>query len=56
MDNSFDQQRSETQKSGGFLVSLRIFKGILVWLTGLIQLTEEEQIEAGIFLGYKDDK
>ena len=56
MDNSFDQQKSEMQKSGGFLVSLQIFKGILTWLASLIQLTEEEQSEAGIHLGYKHDK
>ena len=56
MDNSFDQQTSEMHKPGGVLVSLRIFKGILAWLAGLIQFTEEEQIEAGIFLGYKSDK
>ena len=55
MDNSFDRQNSETQESSDILVSLRIFNGLLVWLAGLIQLTEEEQSEAGIFLGYKHD-
>jgi len=54
-DNSFDQQKSETQKSSDFLVSLRVFNGILAWLAGLIQLTEEEQSEAGIYLGNKND-
>ena len=50
MDNSFRQQRSETQQqTGGLLAaSLQIFDGILNWLAGLILLTEEEQKEAGI--------
>ena len=56
MDNSFDRQKSETQKSSSFLVSLQIFKGILTWLAGLVQVTEEEKNEAGIYLGYQDDK
>jgi len=52
MDNSFRQQRSEIQQQPGVLLaSLRIFDSILNWLTGLIQLTEEEQKEAGIQLG-----
>ena len=55
MDNSFDQQKSETQKSSDFSVSLRIFNGILAWLAGLIQMTEEEKSEAGIYLGKKND-
>jgi len=56
MDNSFDRQKSETQKPSVILVSLQIFKGILAWLAGLIQVTEEEKNEAGIYLGYKHDK
>jgi hypothetical protein len=52
MDNSFRQQGSDTQQQpGGLLASLKIFNGILNWLAGLIQLTEEEQKEAGIQLG-----
>jgi hypothetical protein len=49
MDNSFRQQGSETQqKPGGLLVSLQTFQSILNWLTGLFQLTEQEQEDAGI--------
>jgi len=44
------------QKSSCFLVNLQIFKNITVWLTGLLQLMDEEQSEAGIYLGYKHDK
>jgi hypothetical protein len=53
LDNSFRQQGSKTQQQpGGLLVSLQIFDDILQWLTGLIQLTEEEQDDAGIYLGH----
>jgi len=31
--------------------SLQIFDRILNWLAGLVQLTEEEQEDAGIYLG-----
>ena len=59
MDNSsFHQQESNTQQPSGFLASLRIFDSILSlmrhsvnWLSDLIQLTEEEQENAGVFLG-----
>jgi hypothetical protein len=51
MDNSFSQQESDTQQPGAFLAGLQFFDGILNWLAGLIQLTEEEQTEAGIQLG-----
>jgi hypothetical protein len=50
MDNSFRQQESETQQSNGFFVNLQLLVGgLLHWLAGLIQLTEEEQEDAGIF-------
>ena len=51
MDNSLRRQGSDAQQPSGFLASLQIFDGILHWLAGLIQLTEEEQREAGIYLG-----
>jgi hypothetical protein len=44
MDNSLHQQESDTQQPGGMLA-------ILHWLMRLIQLTEEEQEEAGIYFG-----
>jgi len=51
MDNSFHRQGFDKQQSRGFLTGLQIFDGILNWLAGLIQLTEEEQENAGIYLG-----
>jgi hypothetical protein len=50
MDNSFRQQESEARQSNGLFVHLQILGGILYWLAGLIQLTEEEQQDAGIYL------
>jgi hypothetical protein len=45
------QQGPDTQQPGGLLASLQVFQNILNWLVGLIQLTEEEQEDAGIQLG-----
>lgn len=55
MDNFFRRQGSDTKKqpsASGFwaTTSLHIINSILNWLAGLIQLTEEEQEEAGIYL------
>jgi len=59
MDKSFNPKESNMQQTSGFLASLRIFDSILPlmrrsvnWLAGLIQLTEEEQEDAGIYLGH----
>ncbi len=54
MDHSFRQQVSATQQPGGILARLHVFESILHWLAGLIQLTEEEQKDAGIC--YPDDQ
>lgn len=45
MNDLLQQQAYDTPQSCGFLAS------ILQWLIGLVQLTEEEQGEAGIYLG-----
>jgi len=50
MDSSFRRQESVTQQPSSFLAGLQVFDGILNWLAGLIQLTEEEQKDAGIYL------
>ncbi len=50
MDNFLHRQVSDTQRQGGF------FAGILHWLAGLFQLTDEEQGEAGIYLGDQDSR
>ena len=54
MDNSFHRQGqgSDTQQDRkSFLVSLPILASIIQWLASLIKLTEEEQEDAGIYLG-----
>jgi hypothetical protein len=52
MDNSFHEQGSRThQDPERFFVSLPILGNLIRWLASLIQLTEEEQEEAGIYLG-----
>jgi hypothetical protein len=51
MDNSFDEQGSYRQQDPKrFLVSLPILGNLIKWLTSLIQWTEEEQEEAGIYM------
>lgn len=50
MDKSFHPQESETRRLGTFFTAfLKIFDRVLHWLVGFIQLTEEEQREAGIY-------
>lgn len=63
MDNSFQQQESDTRQNNGFLAGLQIFDSILPlmrhsinWLAGLFRLTEEEQKAAGIYLGRLGDE
>jgi hypothetical protein len=58
MDNSFQQQESDTRQNNGFLAGLQIFDSLLPimrrsvnWLAGFFQLTEEEQENAGVYLG-----
>ena len=52
MDNSFHRKGSDTKPSGSFLAaSVQIVDNILHWLADLAQLTEEEQKDAGIYLG-----
>ena len=51
MDNTSHEQASQTQQdSKKFWVSLPILGNLIKWLASLIQLTEEEQEEAGIYL------
>ena len=53
MDNSFDEQGSHTQQNPkSFLVSLPILGNLIKWLASLIQWTEEEQEEAGIYVDH----
>jgi hypothetical protein len=51
MDNSFHEQGSRTQQDRKrFLVSLPMLGNLIKWLASLIQWTEEEQQEAGIYM------
>ena len=56
MDNSFHEQGSRTQQSpSSLLVSLPILvTNLIKSLASLIQWTEEDQAEAGIFLDGPD--
>jgi hypothetical protein len=63
MDNPFRRQEAGTQQPGGFLAGLQIIDSILPlmrrsvdWLAGLIRLTEEEQEDAGVYLGRPGDE
>lgn len=50
MGNSSHEQGSRTQQgSKSFLMSVPILRNIIVWLLSLIQWTEEEREEAGIY-------
>ena len=52
MDNSFHSQRLDIRRPEASFAALltKIFDMSLHWLVGFIQLTEEEQKEAGIYL------
>ena len=53
MDNSFHGQGSRTQQSPkSLLVSLPILGNLIKWLASLINLTEEEQEEAGNYIDH----
>jgi hypothetical protein len=63
MDNSFHRQESDTQQKRVFLIVSQIFDSILPlmrhslnWLAGFFQLTEEEQENAGVYLGRLEDE
>jgi len=63
MDNSFHRQESDTQQKRVFLIDSQIFDSILPlmrhslsWLAGFFQLTEEEQENAGVYLGRLEDE
>jgi hypothetical protein len=51
MDNSFPQNESDTQQTSSVLDRLPIVNGILKWLAALLGPTEEEQENAGVYLG-----
>jgi len=56
MDDSAPQQDSEKGQSKRFLGALQILARIEHWLTSIFELTEEEQSDAGVYLGHQDDE
>jgi len=53
MDNSIHEQGSDTQQGPkSLLVSPPILGNLIKWLASLIQWTEEEQEEAGIYMDH----
>ena len=53
MDNSILQHEPDTRQPGGFIAIVKIFKSMLNWVARFVQLTEDEQEDAGIYLGDK---
>jgi hypothetical protein len=51
MDNSILQHERDARQPGRFATIVKIFKRMLHWLARLVQLTEAEQEDAGIYLG-----
>ena len=51
MANPLTQAGSGTKRLGGLLAPLKAITGLLAWLAALVQLTDEQQEEAGIYLG-----
>ncbi len=51
MDGPFRRLGSRLQGPTALLSPLHAFGRILSWLAGLVRLTQEEEMEAGIYLG-----
>ena len=51
MDISTDKYKSDSKRPGLFLAVLHTLGGIVQGLIGFFTLTEEERLEAGIFVG-----
>lgn len=56
MDDSAPQQDSEKQQANRFWGALRILDRIEHWLTSIFEITEEEQSDAGVYLGNQDNE
>ncbi len=53
MNNSFQHDRYDAPEKSSVTGKLKSLDCVLNWLAGLFQLTEEEQEDAGVFLGSK---
>jgi hypothetical protein len=51
MDNRLTRAGSGQQPLGGLLDRLNVFGRILGWLSTLFQLSDEQQEQAGVYLG-----
>jgi hypothetical protein len=49
----FRRRESNRRQALGIAASLKLFHGYLKWLADLFHLTEEERMDAGIYLGEK---
>ncbi len=56
MDNSIQEQESDTRDRQSLLAGPLIFNQITNWLLSLVKLTEEEQQNAGIYPGRLGDE
>jgi len=53
MDNPPSRAGSGRQRPVALLAGLRAINGLLAWLAALVQLTDEQQEQAGVYLGYR---
>ena len=51
MNKSIRLQESNTKRPSSVLANIQILDRILHWLVGLFELTDEEQRDAGVYLG-----
>jgi len=51
MDNSFPQNEPDTQQTTSFLGRLPVVNNLFKWLASLLEPTEAEQENAGVYLG-----
>jgi hypothetical protein len=51
MDSSFPRKETDTQQSSSLLARLLPINNIIKWLASLVEPTEEEQENAGVYLG-----
>jgi hypothetical protein len=56
VDNSTYKQNSDTQHPRGSFTAQQIGDRLVKWLASLFHLTDEEQKDAGIYLGKKHNE
>jgi hypothetical protein len=53
MDSTAENSKQAVDRPGPILTILNIGQRAARWLVGLVILTEDERIKAGIYFGYK---